>query len=47
MSDTPQLTAAQATAILERHWGITAERVVERILGAVDVPKDVAPAAIA
>jgi 4-aminobutyrate aminotransferase-like enzyme/Ser/Thr protein kinase RdoA (MazF antagonist) len=28
MSDTPQLTAAQATAILERHWGITAERVI-------------------
>ena len=29
MSDTPQLTDAQATAILERHWGITAERVVD------------------
>ena len=29
MSDTPQLTAAQAIAILDRHWGITADRVVD------------------
>ncbi len=27
--ETPQLTAAQAIAILERHWGITADRVVD------------------
>ena len=29
MSGTPQLTAAQAIAILDRHWGITADRVVD------------------
>jgi 4-aminobutyrate aminotransferase-like enzyme/Ser/Thr protein kinase RdoA (MazF antagonist) len=29
VSGTPQLTAAQAIAILDRHWGITAERVVD------------------
>jgi 4-aminobutyrate aminotransferase-like enzyme/Ser/Thr protein kinase RdoA (MazF antagonist) len=29
MSDTPQLTAAQANAILDRHWGISADRVVD------------------
>jgi 4-aminobutyrate aminotransferase-like enzyme/Ser/Thr protein kinase RdoA (MazF antagonist) len=29
VSGTPQLTAAQAIAILDRHWGITADRVVD------------------
>ncbi len=29
MSGTPQLTAAQAIAILDRQWGITADRVVD------------------
>jgi len=29
VSGTPQLTAAHAIAILDRHWGITAERVVD------------------
>ncbi len=27
--ETPQLTVAQATAILDRHWGITADRLVD------------------
>jgi 4-aminobutyrate aminotransferase-like enzyme/Ser/Thr protein kinase RdoA (MazF antagonist) len=29
IGETPQLTAAQAIAILDRHWGITADRVVD------------------